>query len=59
MVGLQTIISNVAAARRLYLDELGSPSADQATFKSSAIEWCLTEITEHITIAEQVGINGM
>jgi hypothetical protein len=55
----QSLVNDVAAARARYLETLGTPTPSQATFKPESNDWCLVEITEHITIAEQVGINGI
>ena len=59
MISVQSLVTDVAAARARYLDTLGTPTPAQATFKPGSNDWCLVEITEHITLAEQVGINGM
>ena len=59
MSSVEALIRDVASARSGYLTTLGDPTSEQATFKPAADEWCLTEITEHITLAEHVGINGI
>ena len=57
--GLDALVREVARARERYLTTLGTPTFERATHKPGPDSWCLVEITEHITIAEQVGINGM
>ena len=59
MSQVQTLIREIAQARSRFLAALGHPTADQAAFKPAPEHWCMVEITEHITLAEQVGINGM
>jgi hypothetical protein len=59
MDSLHILLEKVRRARTAFLDAAESPSAAQGVFKSSAEAWSLSEITEHITLAEQGGINGM
>ena len=56
---VKTLIRDVAEARSRYLAALGNPSAAQSVFKPTPDDWSIAEITEHLTLAEQVGINGM
>jgi hypothetical protein len=53
------LILDVAAARDRFLGAVGSPSAAEAEFRPDPNEWSITQNVEHITLAEQVGINGM
>jgi hypothetical protein len=56
---VQQLIGEVGAARGRFLAAAGDPSPVQAAFKPAPDSWSMTEITEHITLAEQAGINGM
>lgn len=59
MEQVTALIRDVALARERFLETLGIPAPEEASFKSDPESWCLVEITEHITLAEQVGINGI
>ena len=50
---------DVAAARERYLAALGAPTIAQAGFRPAPDAWSLIELTEHMTLAEQVGLNGI
>jgi hypothetical protein len=56
---VESLVQDVAVARARYLDALGTPSPAQAAFSPGADAWSLVQITEHMTLAEQVGINGI
>ena len=56
---VESLVQDVVAARARYLAALGEPSPEQAVFKPTVDAWSLTELTEHMTLAEQVGINGI
>jgi hypothetical protein len=56
---VRSLVDDVAAARSRYLETLGNPTLEQATFKPALDEWSFVDITEHLTLAEQVGINAM
>lgn len=56
---VDSLVRDVAAARERYLSALGTPTPTQATFKPAADSWSLVELTEHMTLAEQVGLNGI
>lgn len=56
---VESLVTDVAVARARYLETLGTPTPEQAAFKPGPNDWSLVEITEHITLAEQIGINGI
>ena len=51
------LIQDVAAARKRFLETVGDPSPSQAAFKPDPSAWCITDNIEHLTLAEQGGIN--
>ena len=59
MSTVERLLHEVSSARERYLEALGEPSAAQAGFKPEPDAWSLVELTEHMTLAEQVGINGI
>lgn len=59
MSEVQRLIRETHSARERFLSALDSLSPEQAQFKSAPEVWSIIEITEHITRAEQGGINGM
>jgi hypothetical protein len=59
MSSTRRLIDDVAAARERFLAVVGQPDAEQATFNPTAAAWSIVDVVEHITLAEQVGINGM
>ena len=59
MTSVQELIRDVAEARTRFLKTVGQPSPEQATFKPAPDAWSIVENVEHITLAEQVGINGI
>ena len=59
MSNLQSYIQQVAAARQQFLQEVADLSLAQAQFKPSPEAWSITEITEHIVLAERIGVNRM
>ena len=50
---------DVAGARMRFLETVGAPSDAQAAFRPDAGTWSITDNIEHITLAEQGGINSM
>ena len=59
MATIQTHIQNVEAARKAFIQEVVNLSSAQVLFKPNPEVWSITEITEHIFLAEQIGINRM
>ena len=53
------LIQHIAAARKLFLDQLINITELQAQWKPNPGEWNITENTEHLFWAEQGGILGM
>lgn len=53
------LILDVAAARARFLETVGKPSASQAVFRPAPDAWSITDNIEHITLAEQGGINSI
>jgi hypothetical protein len=56
---LNTLIQEVATARKRYLAEINKLTQQQAEWKPSPEVWNVVEITEHLFWAEQGGIFGM
>jgi len=59
MSAIDRLVRDVAEARERFLDAVGTPSTAQAELHPEPGAWSITENVEHITLAEQVGINGM
>ena len=59
MQTVEQLIQHIAAARKLFLDQLINITEQQAQWKPNAEEWNITENTEHLFWAEQGGILGM
>ena len=59
MQTVNQLIQQIAAERKLFLDQLTNVTEQQAQWKPSADEWNITENTEHLFWAEQGGILGM
>jgi hypothetical protein len=53
------LISEIADARKAFIDEVSVFSESQSKWKSSSESWCATDITEHLFWAEQGGVLGM
>ena len=53
---LETRIARVNETRRRVLDFLDDVSEKQSAFKPAPESWCLQEITEHLTLAEEIGV---
>jgi hypothetical protein len=53
------LILDVAAARARFLEMVGKPSPAQAVFRPAPDAWSITDNIEHITLAEQGGINSI
>ena len=53
------LVREIASARQGFLATAGAPSLAQAAFKTAPDAWSITEITEHVTLGEQGGINGV
>lgn len=59
MSDVRDLIRDVAGARARFLTSVGEPTPEQAIFKPSPDSWSIIDNVEHITLAEQVGINGI
>lgn len=53
------LIRDILTARRRFLAAAGAPSPVQAAFAPAADAWSIVAITEHVTLSEQGGINGV
>ena len=53
---LETRIARVNETRRRVLDFLDDVSEKQSAFKPAPESWCLQEITEHLALAEEIGV---
>jgi hypothetical protein len=53
------LIEETEIARREFIAAVRGLTPEQAAFTSGPDSWCIVEITEHITRAEQSGIMGM
>lgn len=53
------LITEIAYARKAFIDEVSVFSESQSKWKSSSESWCATDITEHLFWAEQGGVLGM
>ena len=58
-MNVEELIKQVAHARKNFIDACSNLSYEQASFKTSPEEWCISEIAEHLVWAEQGGINGI
>lgn len=56
MIDVEDRIQRVEATRRLVLDHLDGVSELQSAFKPAPDRWSVQEITEHLVLAEEVGI---
>lgn len=56
---VQFLIERVEESRSGVLLPLRSMSTAQGAFKPDSDSWSIAQILEHLTMAEQVGINGM
>jgi hypothetical protein len=56
MNNVQKLIQDVSTARNQYLYRIEKVSEDQAKWKPNPEAWNITEITEHLFLAEQGGI---
>jgi hypothetical protein len=59
MSHLNDLLDRVASARINFISSASNLKPEQAAFKPSAEEWCITENVEHMFWAEHGGINGM
>lgn len=59
MPTIESLVRDVVAARERYLKALGAPTPVQAAFRPAPESWSLVDLTEHMTLAEQVGLNGI
>ena len=59
MNDLTALINDVEIARQAFLSEVDGLSIVQAQFKPHPEKWSITQITEHMVWAEQVGVMGM
>ena len=59
MSELQSYMEQVSAARQEFLREIDGLNASQAHFKPEPEAWSISEITEHIVLAERIGVNRM
>ena len=53
------LISEIADARKAFIDEVSVFSESDSKWKAAPETWCATEITEHLFWAEQGGVLGM
>lgn len=56
---LDRLVSDVAGARRRFLDELAGASPVQAAFRPGPSSWSMVDITEHMVRAEDAGVHGI
>ena len=56
---IHSLLQSVEQARAAFLAETANLSLQQAQFKPSPEFWSITDITEHIVRAEQIGLAGM
>ena len=59
MTTLETLLAQVAHARRRFCAELDGVSLRQADFKPTSASWSLVDITEHMVRAEDAGVHGI
>lgn len=59
MTNLQSLLESIETARNQFITTLQGLTQVQINYKTNSEEWCILEIAEHITLAEQVGLNGM
>ena len=59
MSSLHQLIEGISTARDQYLHAVSGLTRAQAIHQENASSWSILEITEHITIAEDVGVNGI
>lgn len=53
------LIADVVDARERFIAQLGAPTPAQAAFRAEPDDWSLTDITEHMTLAERSGLSGL
>ena len=56
---MKTLLQEVESSRQQYIAAVSGLTAVQANFKPAPDGWSIVEITEHIVLAEQVGVIGM
>ena len=59
MSSVHQLLRETEDARQNFISAVDGLTPQQAAFKPAPDRWCIVEITEHITRAEQSGIMGM
>ncbi len=59
MSEIETLVQEACTARERYLGLVADLDAASALRRPAPDAWNIAEITEHLVLAEQVGINGM
>ena len=59
MSSLHKLITDISTAREHFLQSVTGLTEAQAVYRENERSWSILEITEHITIAEDVGVNGI
>lgn len=56
---VHSLVSDVVDARQRFIAAIGDVSPQQATFRPASDVWSLTDLVEHMTLAERSGTYGI